>query len=144
MSGGLSGRLETPPEIRVTIQGSGPQGEPGLPGRDGASGLLAVTQTAETTLTLSANTCTVVTGRPTALNVTLGAPAADTDTEWRLIFRAGEGFALTETAPSGYAIQWEAEPVWQAGTVYELSYGNVFLPGDDGGVVIGVLWRAWT
>lgn len=113
-------------------------------GDKGVSGLLPVTQTANTTLTLNANTCTVVTGQPTALNVTLGAPVSDTDTEWRLIFKAGENFALTDTAPSGYAIQWEAEPVWQAGTIYEVSYGNVFLAGADGSVVIGVLWRAWT
>ena len=113
-------------------------------GAPGVSGLLAVTQTAETTLTLNANTCTVVTGQPTALNITLGVPVSDTDTEWRLIFKAGEGFALSDTAPSGYAIQWEAEPVWQAGTDYEVSYGNVFLAGADGSVVIGVLWRAWT
>lgn len=113
-------------------------------GADGASGLLPVARTAAADLTLAANTCTVVEGRPASLNIALGAPVSDTDTEWRLIFRAGENFALADTAPSGYAIQWEAEPVWQAGTIYEVSYGNVFLAGADGSAVIGALWRAWT
>lgn len=113
-------------------------------GDRGVSGLLPVTHTADTTLTMEANTCTVVTGQPTVLNVTLGAPVSDTDTEWRMIFKAGEGFILTDTAPSGYAIQWESEPVWQVGTIYEVSYGNVFLAGADGSVVIGALWRSWT
>ena len=104
MSGELRGKIEPTPEIRVVLQGSGPQGKTG---EKGESGLLAVTQTADTTLTLAANSCTVVTGQPTALNITLGAPVSDTDTEWRLIFKAGEGFQLTDTAPSGYAIQWD-------------------------------------
>ena len=58
-------------------------------GADGASGLLPVTRTGAAALTLAANTCAVVTGRPGALSVTLGPPAGGTDTEWRLIFTAG-------------------------------------------------------
>lgn len=118
----------------------GAQGEPGTPG---ASGLLPVTQTGNTTLTLAANTCTVVTGQPTALTVTLGDAASGTETGWRLIFQAGEGFSLSAAAPQGYAIHWETEPAWQAGSVYEVRFADQFLAGTDGNIIIGAAWKAW-
>ena len=122
----------------------GPQGEPGINGANGSSAFMPVSQTAETTTTVTANSCVVITGQPTALSITLGTPATDMDTEWRLIFKAGENFQLSDTAPSGYTLQWEAEPVWQSGTIYEISYANMFLTGSDDNIIIGVLWRAWT
>lgn len=70
--------------------------------------------------------------------MTLGEPAAATDTEWRLIFKAGANFALTENAPTGYSIVWEETPTWEADGVYEISYGNVFIDNK-----IGVVWRKW-
>ena len=46
-------------------------------------------------------------------------------------------------APGNATLRWEAEPVWQAGTVYEVSYGSTGLPDAGGNTIIGVLWRAW-
>lgn len=115
----------------------------GAPGANGASAFMPLTETAEAAISITANSAVRVTGQPTALNITLGAPAAGQDNEWRLVFKAGEGFALTDTAPEGHALRWEAEPVWQAGMVYEVSYGSTGLPDGDGNTIIGVLWRAW-
>lgn len=112
-------------------------------GRRGVSGLLPVERSSAAAVRLGANTCTVVEGEPAALAVTLEPPVSNLDTEWRLIFKAGAGFQLTNTAPEGYAIRWEAEPVWTEGMVYEVSFGNEFLSGADGKIIIGALWREW-
>ena len=122
----------------------GADGADGAPGANGASAFMPLTETAEVAVSITANSAVRITGQPTALSVSLGAPAAGQDNEWRLVFKAGEGFALTDTAPEGHVLRWEAEPVWQAGTVYEVSYGSTGLPDADGNTIIGVLWRAWT
>lgn len=113
-------------------------------GSQGVSGLLPVIHISDSAITLPANACVVVDSTLNALNATLEAPVADTDTEYRLIFKAGADFALTDTAPGGYVIKWESDPIWTAGTVYEISYGNAFLTDANGQAIIGVLWRAWT
>ena len=62
------------------------------------------------------------TGQPTTLTVTFEAPVAGTDYIACLIFKAGNGFAFHDTAPSGYTIEWADEPTWTAGNVYEIIY----------------------
>lgn len=84
---------------------------------------------ADTTFTIAANETHIVTGTPTALNVTLAAPAADKDSMYGLMFKAGASFALTDTAPTGYSIVWADEPTWEQGKVYEIIYRYLHLDG---------------
>ena len=86
-------------------------------------------KSADTTFTINANETHIVTGTPTALNVTLAAPAADKDSMYGLMFKAGASFALTDTAPTGYSIVWCDEPTWTEGTVYEIIYRYLHIDG---------------
>lgn len=91
--------------------------------------LPTLNKSADTTFTINANETHIVTGTPTALNVTLAAPAADKDSMYGLMFKAGASFALTDTAPTGYSIVWGDEPTWTEGKVYEIIYRYLHLDG---------------
>ena len=78
--------------------------------------------TASTTLTLNANTSTVVTGTPSSIAVTLGTPISGIDSEYRLCFVSGTDFSLTVTAPSGYSILGTDSLEFTEGNIYEMSF----------------------
>ena len=117
---------------------TGPKGDTGAQGPRGLSGMLDVVHKSETTIGLTANMCTVLDTAPTSLTVTLGQPAEETDTEWRLLVKAGAGFNLIANAPAGYTIGWSEEPEWVEGKIYEISFSNLFIDK-----MIGVLWKEW-
>ena len=92
--------------------------------------------TENTSVTLSAGCTTVIGGAPVSVQVTLPAPAEGLDFLCGLIFRAGEGFAFSDTAPVGYAIKWEDEPNWTAGTVYEIIYRCLWVADSSSKIII--------
>lgn len=81
-----------------------------------------VSTTAETIITLVENNTKVISGTPTALNLTLPVPTAGHDYICGVCFKAGADFALTDTAPTGYTLHWENDPTWTQGTIYEILY----------------------
>lgn len=81
-----------------------------------------ISETTDSTITLAWHDTKVVTNTPTALTVTLPVPVAGKDCICGLTFKAGTGFALTDSAPTGYSLHWEDEPTWTAGNVYEILY----------------------
>ena len=95
-----------------------------------------ITTTAETSVTLTHRSTTVITGAPTALTVSLSAPVSGKDYLTGLIFKAGESFTLTETAPEGYSIVWSDTPGWTAGNVYEVIYRCLWIADGNGKVMI--------
>ena len=97
-----------------------------------------------TNITLVANDTIIVPNAPTALTVTLSAPTAGVDYLTGIVFKAGAGFALTDTAPTGYSIVWEDEPTWTQGTIYEISYRCLWLDDTNGDTIISAKYAEVT
>lgn len=95
-----------------------------------------VSLTEETTVTLSAGCTTVINSAPASVHVTLPTPTEGLDFLCGLVFRAGDGFAFSDTAPEGYIIKWEDEPRWTAGTVYEIIYRCLWIADSNSKIII--------
>lgn len=124
-------QIEVTPNGTLTFVSDHPDVHVALPSSVSfaSSAIASLNKSAETTFTINANETHVVTGTPTALNVTLAEPAADKDSMYSLMFKAGASFALTDTAPIGYSIVWGDEPNWEQGKVYEIIYRYLHLDG---------------
>lgn len=96
-----------------------------------------------TSLTASANTTYYKTSTTTSLSLTLGTPASDADSEWRVIVKTGSSFSLTVTPPTGYQIVWDggSAPTWGANKIYELSFAILYASSTS--TVIGAIVKEW-
>ena len=75
------------------------------------------------TITILPNTSVRHTGTPATINLTLGTPETEKESEYRLTFVAGASTSLNVTAPTGYTVVYpDGQPTFTSGKVYELSF----------------------
>lgn len=95
---------------------------------------LTVDASASVTATVAANRMLMCTGTPTALAITLGAPASDKSSEYVFTFAAGAGCTLAVTAPTGYSIVYpDGTPALTGGKLYEFNF-----MADTNSIIVGL------
>lgn len=102
------------------------------------------TETDEAVISLTAGNTSVAAGTPTSIDVTLPEPEEGMDTLCGVSFRAGADFTFSDSAPEGYTVFWEDEPVWIENAVYSVLYRCLWIPNSDGDVIIAALWHQLT
>lgn len=103
-----------------------------------------VRTTSSTTVHLSNNNTTVITGAPTSVIATLDEPEQGLDFICGLNFKCGSTMVFQDNAPSGFSIVWEDEPTWTAGKVYEIIYRCLWLADGNGDTIISAKYAEVT
>lgn len=98
--------------------------------------IATVTPSSSASITLTEDDTVYLTNVPTALSVTLPAPKQGRDFLCGVNFKAGAGFALTETAPTGYSVHWETAPGFFEGTIYEIIYRCLWIKDGNNKYII--------
>lgn len=95
---------------------------------------------------LKKGTLTVVTDSPAQMALEFGFenPSEIYQSEYVLVFRAGETTTLTMTMPDGYALTWaDGEPEWTAGALYEINFLSLEKAINEN-KIIGALYKEYT